>query len=128
MTRRLLAGAIAVSGGVLLLACITAAFNGATAPAAEGQEPSAKDVFGPTRVWTIHLEIPPAESKAMQPAVGFGPPGGPGAPPQPRENKERRDSERNLFGTEFPWVQADFTADGKTYKKVGLRYAGDMTY
>ena len=46
------------------------------------------------------------------------------APPPAPPPRDKRDSERNLFGTEFPWAQGDFSAEGKTYKKVGLRYAG----
>src|SRR5262249_62319247 len=81
------------------------------------------------RVWAIHLEIPAREYDAMQPAAGgFGFPGAPPAPPAPRAPRERRDSERNLFGTEFPFARADLTADGKTYRKVAVRYAGDITY
>ena len=46
-------------------------------------------------------------------------------PNQPaQKNGKKRDSEKNLFGTDFPWVEGDFTADGKTFKKVGVRYAG----
>src|SRR5262249_49181275 len=73
-----------------------------------------------------HLEISAKEYEAMQPpAVGFGPPGAPPARPAP---KDRRASERNLFGTEFRWVQCDLSVEGRTYKKVGVRYAGDITY
>jgi putative membrane-bound dehydrogenase-like protein len=77
-------------------------------------------------VWSIHLEIPAKEFDAMQPAFG----GGFGPPPKKEEKKDdkKRDTEKNLFGTDFPWVEADFTADGKTLKKVGVRYAGDITY
>ena len=79
------------------------------------------------RCGRFHLEIPAKEYEAMQPpAGGFGFPGAPPAPPA--APKDKRDSERNLFGTEFPWAQGDFTADGKTYKKVGVRYAGEITY
>ena len=46
-------------------------------------------------------------------------------PPLP---KDKRDSERNLFGTEFPWAQGELTAEGKTYKKIGIRYAGEISY
>src|SRR5262249_14758572 len=28
----------------------------------------------------------------------------------------------------FPWAQADLTVDGKSLKKIGVRYAGDITY
>jgi putative membrane-bound dehydrogenase-like protein len=114
MGRRFLAAAVAlVCGGFLLVP--------ATAPAAEG-----KDVFGTAKVLSIHLEIPAKEYEAMQPRPGgFGFPGAPPAPPPP---KDKRDTERNLFGTEFPWVQGEFTSDGKTLKKVGVRYAGEITY
>ncbi|HEV3338754.1 MAG TPA: PVC-type heme-binding CxxCH protein [Pirellulales bacterium] len=87
--------------------------------------------FGPTSVWSIHLEIPPEEYEAMQPAVaGFGPGAPPAATPPaaPVNGSKARDSEKNLFGTDFPWVTADFTADGAKLHKVGVRYSGDITY
>lgn len=102
-------------------------------PAAEDVKPAAKDekeLFGQTKVWVVHLEISAKEYDAMQPVVGggFGFPGGP--PPKQAANKDskKRDSERNLFGANFPWAECDFTADGKTLKKVGVRYSGDITY
>jgi putative membrane-bound dehydrogenase-like protein len=110
MSRRFLAGAAA-------LACALLGLGVTTCPAA--------DVFGTTRVWAVHLEIPAKEYEAMQPpAGGFG---FPGAPPAPAP-KDKRDSERNLFGTEFPWAQGELTAEGQTYPKVGVRYAGEVTY
>ena len=115
MNRRLLAWAAALS----LLAF---PFVGS-----EGQEPAkekaAKAVFGLAKVWSIHLEISAKEYETMQPSPAFGPTG-PAAP------KGKRDSEVNLFGTQFPWVEGDFTAEGegKTYKKVGIRYDGNVTY
>src|SRR5262249_16323840 len=73
--------------------------------------------------------IPAAEYEAMQPAPGgFGFPGGPPKGPAPKKPKDKRDGEKNLFGTVFPWAQADCTALGKTYKKVGVRYSGEITY
>ena len=50
------------------------------------------------------------------------------APPAPPAPKDKRASERNLFGTEFRWAEGDCSVDGKTYKKVGVRYVGDITY
>jgi putative membrane-bound dehydrogenase-like protein len=119
MSGRFLAGAVAVTCGALILAGTLVGFP-------EGDD--ARDLFGQTRVWSVHLEIPAAEYAAMQPAVGgFGFPGGP-PPPKAKDKKDRRPGEQNLFGTRFPWAQGDFTADGKTLKKVGVRYAGDITY
>jgi putative heme-binding domain-containing protein len=126
MSRRLLAGMIALCCTGLLLCCFLVVGGSTSAEAADGKEPVEKDVFA-TKVWAIHLEIPAKEYEAMQPpAVGFGGPGA--APPAPKDPKDKRDSERNLFGTEFPWVQGDLSTEGKTYKKVGLRYSGEITY
>ena len=64
----------------------------------------------------------------MQPPVGGGFGFPPGPPPKKVEKRENRASDRNLFGTEFPWAQGDLTANGKALKKIGVRYAGDATY
>jgi len=132
MSRRFFAGATALTCAALILACILLGLRATKAPAADGKEPAkgapGKDVFGQTKLWAVHLEIPAKEYEAMQPpAGGFGFPGAPPAP-APKDPKDKRDSERNLFGTEFPWAQGEFTTDGKTYKKVGVRYAGEVTY
>jgi putative membrane-bound dehydrogenase-like protein len=118
MSRRFLAG-------VILLTCCLLTLGMTTCRAADKMEaPDA--AFGTGKVWKVHIEIPTKEYEAMQPpAAGFGMPG---APPPPRARRDRRDSERNLFGVEFPWAPADLTADGKTCKKVGVRYAGEITY
>jgi putative membrane-bound dehydrogenase-like protein len=81
--------------------------------------------FGPTAVWRLHFEIPAKEFDAMQPAPPTFP-GGP--PPAARKDDRKRDTDRNLFGTEFPWVEADVTVGGRTHKKIGVRYTGDITY
>jgi putative membrane-bound dehydrogenase-like protein len=120
MSRRFHAGAAATVCGVLLLAGL-----GARSPAADGKEPPTTNVLGDDKLLTLHLEIPAKEYEAMQPppgGFGFGP------PPAPQPARNRRDSERNFFGTEFPWAQCDLSSDGRTYKKVGIRYSGDITY
>jgi putative membrane-bound dehydrogenase-like protein len=98
---------------------------GAITPAAQDKQAAGADVFVSSKVWPLHLEVSAKEYEAMQPPPpkGFGPP-----PPLPKEKGDGRPSERNLFGTEFPWAQGDLTADGKTYKKIGIRYAGDAQY
>jgi putative membrane-bound dehydrogenase-like protein len=126
MSRRFLAGATALACAAFLLSCALLGLRVTTCPAADRKEPPGKDFFGASRVWAFHLEIPAREFEAMQPpAAGFGFPGVPPTRPAPRD---KRDSERNLFGTEFRWAEGDLSADGKTYKKVGVRYAGDITY
>lgn len=113
MSRRFLAETTA-------LVCVLAGLSVTKCPAADA------DIFGAARVWKVHLEIPAREYEAMQPPAGvfdFT-----GAPPRRPAPKEKRASERNLFGTEFRWAECDFSSDGETYKKVGVRYAGDITY
>ena len=109
------------------LSCLLLALTlliGGTRPVslASGDEPkpapkagAANDAFGMTKIWSIQLEIPAKEYDAMQPAFG----GGFGPPPKKDANKEnkKRDSEKNLFGTEFPWVEANFTAAGQDAQK-----------
>src|SRR5688500_12141879 len=108
---------------VVAAACVFAAVLSRPTPA-DDPKPAAE--FGTTKVWSIHLEVPANEFDAMQPAPPTFP-GGPPPAPKKKDNK-KRDSEKNLFGTEFPWVEADVTVDGKPIKKVGLRYSGDITY
>src|SRR5947209_12974865 len=123
MSRRFLPGAAA-------LACAAGLLSGALletrCPAADTKEAPGRDVFGAAKVWAVHLEIPAKEYEAMQPPAGG--PGFPGTPPAPPAPRDKRDSERNLFGTEFRWAQGDFSAEGKTYRKIGVRYAGEITY
>ncbi len=128
MHRRHLALISGIIGGVFI-GTLLLAYPGNEALPAGGPKRAAgngtKDLFGLTKVWTVHLEIAAAEFEAMEPVLGgFGFPGG----PAPKKKAKNRDSEKNLFGTDFPWVIGDFTADGKTLKKVGVRYAGDITY
>jgi putative membrane-bound dehydrogenase-like protein len=135
MRGRFPARVAAVGCGILSLALLLGGTRPVPRVLADDPKPvakDAKDAFGITKVWSVHLEIPAKEFEAMQPPpAAFGPPpGAPGGPPQPKKEakKDSRDSERNLFGTAFPWAEADFTADGTTLKKVGVRYAGDITY
>jgi putative membrane-bound dehydrogenase-like protein len=115
MSRRFLAVASALACAMLGLA------------AADEKKAPGQDAFGPGKVWALHLDIPAKEYEAMQPpAGGFGMPGAPPAPPA--APRDKRDSERNLFGTEFPWAQGDLSAEGRTYAKIGVRYAGEITY
>ena len=110
-------------------------FRFASIVSVQAKQPSSEDdksLFGTAKVWSIHLEIPVKEFEAMQPPQpgGFGgaPPGF-GAPPQVQQlGEEKRASEFSLFGTEFRWAKADFTAGDQTLRGVGVRYAGDMTY
>jgi putative membrane-bound dehydrogenase-like protein len=126
MSRRLLAGMMALFCAGLLLYCTPVLFRAAEDKQRAAKDAPGKDVFGATKVWAIHIEMTAKEYEAMQPAARFGPPGA--APPAPKDPKDRRESERNLFGTEFPWAKGDLSAEGQTYKEVAVRYSGDITY
>src|SRR5262245_23559780 len=115
MCRRVRPRVFALACRSVLLWGALAVCTGPTAASADEQQPGAKqprgkDVFGLTKVWAFDLEIPAKEYEAMQPpAGGFGAFGGPQTPPAPRNPNDRRESERNLFGTEFPWAQGNLS-------------------
>jgi putative membrane-bound dehydrogenase-like protein len=124
MTKQRLASATALR--CILAAIVVPLANAASVPLlADEAGPTPKHVFGLTKQWALHLTIEPKEYDAMQPPAPTFP--GLGGPPRPKA-KSARDSERNLFGTEFAWVEAELSADGQTVKGVGVRYAGDATY
>ncbi|HTU88671.1 MAG TPA: CotH kinase family protein [Gemmataceae bacterium] len=133
MSRRFLASVAALTC-CLMLCCILVNLRAKPAPIGDDKESAAKqapgaDFFGMTKVWVIHLEISSREYEAMQPpAGGFNFGGAPPTPPAAKAPKDKRESERNLFGIEFPWAQGELTVADETYKKIGVRYAGDITY
>ena len=93
------------------------------------------DAFGLTKVWQFNIEITAKDWDRMQPIGGmkfgpggFGPKKGPEKPPEKPADKPTDVHKGNGFGTEYPWVNAQFTADGKTYKNVGLRFKGNASY
>jgi putative membrane-bound dehydrogenase-like protein len=88
---------------------------------------AAGDLFGLTHVVGLNIEIPAEEYQAMQPPMPAGGFGGPPQAPRPKKAGARA-SERNLFGIEFPWARGSMTAQGQTYKGVGIRYAGNASY
>ncbi|MDB5352138.1 MAG: cotH 2 [Planctomycetota bacterium] len=91
------------------------------------------DIFGRTKVWQIHLELTAKDFDRMQPAGGMRSPRDPGGfgPKSPDDKQAEKPTDMHKgsgFGLEFPWVHADLSAEGKTYKDVGLRYKGNASY
>ncbi|MSR55307.1 MAG: hypothetical protein EXS09_18780 [Gemmataceae bacterium] len=93
-------------------------------------------MFGQTKVWQFHLSLSAKEFEAMQPAAGGffggfgGPPGGPPkqpAPP-PKASDPNRDVHKSVFNMDFPIAKGEFSAEGKTYKDVAMRYKGNGSY
>ncbi len=133
MSRGFLAGLAALACGALLC-CSHESIEATPVPVWDDKQPEAKksaseDFFQTTKVWNLHLELSSKEYEAMQPpAAGFNAPGAPPPRPAPKAKKEKRDSERNQFGTEFPWAKGKLTVQNQSYENIGVRYAGDITY
>ena len=127
MRRRVLAVATALTCSAIFLAGPAVLVSGAADDGDAKGKAAGADLFGLTRVVNLHIEIPADEYQAMQPPAPAGVPGGPPPAPRPKQPGER-ESERNLFGVEFPWARGAVTAEGKTYKGVGLRYSGNASY
>ena len=120
-----IAGRISGIGSVLVtIVWLILGSKATRVPAAHDDKQQASDLFKTAKAWKIDLELSAAEYRAMQPA----PPAFPGGPPKAKEKKDKRPTQLNRFGTAFPWVEGNVTANGTTLKKVGIRYSGDITY
>jgi spore coat protein H len=88
-------------------------------------------LFGLTMVHEFHLNLSVTDYQKMQPPPGMKFPGfGPKQPAPKDPPKEAPDVHKSAgaFGTEFPWVRAEFSAAGQMFKNVGVRYKGNFTY
>ena len=96
-------------------------------PAPVRPQEKEKGLFGLTKVWKFHLELTAKDYDKMQPSGGPG-----GFSPKKVDGKQAErptDVHKGSgFGLEFPWVHADLSAEGKTYKDIGLRYKGNASY
>ncbi len=127
MRQFMLAVAMALACFAIFLAKPPALVSASTGSGDTRQKPADPGIFGLSTVLNLHIEVPAEEYQAMQPAPPAGFPGGPPPGPRPKRLPARK-TERNLFGLEFPWVRATVSAEGKTYKGVGLRYSGNASY
>jgi len=126
MRRRALATATLFFSSILLASGVSS-----LSAAQDGGDTSGKaagaGLFGLTRVVPLHIDISAEQYQAMQPPAPTGGPGGAPQPPRARKPGDR-ESERNLFGLEFPWARGSVTAEGKTITGVGIRYSGNASY
>ena len=126
MRRRVRAGTTVLFSSILLTGGflpVTAAQDGGDANGKAG----GTGIFGLTKVVPLHIELTADEFQAMQPPAPAGGPGGAPQPPRARKPGDR-ESERNLFGVEFPWARGSVTVEGKTINGVGIRYTGNASY
>ncbi len=110
---------------ILLLGCLAILWG----PSAKTALAQAKEdpLFGLTKVHTFHLDFTAADYQKMQPPPGMKFPGF--VPKQPPKDPTKDvHKSAGAFGTEFPWVKAEFSTGGKAFKSVGVRYKGNFTY
>jgi spore coat protein CotH len=106
----------------------------ATKQGAPATKDKAAELFILDKVHTFHLHLSAKEWEVMQPKGGskFGTFPGFGGPKPPPQKPEAQPADvhkaHGTFANEFPWAHADFTAQGKTFKNVGLRFKGNYTY
>jgi hypothetical protein len=88
-----------------------------------------RDFSGLTQLHELHLEIAAKDWDKMQPTGGMRFPFGPPGQPEPKPAEPPADRHKGGgFGIEFPWVHGDLSADGKTYKNLGVRFKGNASY
>jgi putative membrane-bound dehydrogenase-like protein len=127
MRRRALLMAAALIGSAILLACPAGLVSGTVEERNANEKAAGAELFGLTKLVNVHVDISADEFQAMQPPAPVGVPGGPPPAPSPKRPGDRQ-SERNLFGIEFPWARGAVTADGMRFPRAGLRYSGNASY
>jgi spore coat protein H len=89
------------------------------------------ELFGLTKVHTVHIAVSADDYRAMEPPPrrpGFGP-GPPGGAPRPgRPAFGSPDFGAGNFGFEFEYVRSRVTFNDQELENVGLRYKGSGTY
>ncbi len=91
--------------------------------AADADPTKPGDVFGMTKVWTMHLTVPAKEWEKMQPARG-GFSREKGKMPQLSDERKLRGG----FRYDFEYVKGDLEIDGKKLPDVGIRFKGNSSY
>jgi putative membrane-bound dehydrogenase-like protein len=126
MRRRVLRVSIVLAFGAIFLGRPAVLFSGSADDGKAPGKTADADLFGLTKIVNLNIEVKAEEYQAMQPPppTAFGTP--PVAPRQKRPGE--RESERNLFGIDFPWASGALNAEGRTYKSVRLRYSGNASY
>jgi spore coat protein H len=92
----------------------------------KAKQPATKDTFGLTKVHEFHLELTAKEWANLQAVRGGMPFGGPKKQPE-KPGAQRLEFHKGA-SAKFPWAHAEFTAEGKSFKNVGVRYKGNATF
>src|SRR5438132_8160598 len=122
-------------GSAVLLGLLLSSASSQTPPKAEGKPaPDLKrsDLFGPDKLWTIHLKLGAKEYAAMPPKgarLGFPNPKK-DDPPKTDANKdaEAPNTHKNkALGTEFLCTKRHLGLDATSLMHVGPPYTGNAT-
>ena len=124
MRRRILAVATALTCSAVFLPGPAVLVSGTADDGDAKGKAAGSDLFGLTKVVNLRIEMTTDDYQAMQPP---SPAGGPGAAPKPKKPGER-ESERNLFGIEFPWARGAVAVEETTCKGAAIRYSGNASY
>jgi len=103
-------------------------------PAGAATPPDPTDiVFGPDKLWKLHLQISAENWQAMLPTRGlrfFGAPqfgDEPGKSPETRERQEPAER-RGGFKFDFRYVPATIELNQEQFQQVGVRFKGNSSY
>ncbi len=108
------------------LSCLLVLLGGVPCACAQPRDPTkSAQVFGLTKVHSMHLTILPENWEKMQPARG-GFSGNRSRPGQPELSDERK--LRGGFNYDFEYVKADLEINGVLFKDVAVRFKGNSTY
>jgi hypothetical protein len=119
---------------LLLLSAATLLSVATTLNAQQAKHMKRADVFGPDKLWPIHLKLDAKEYAALDPKGGFGfgfffPKKDEPKKEEKKKDPDARDTHKNkAFGIEFPWAKGDIELAGTLVKEVGIRYKGNSTY
>jgi hypothetical protein len=128
----------------LNLAALAAPPDGSDERKANATDAKPDDLFGLTKLHTLHIILTEDAWEEMQPlqAVRPNPPrdkrppaagpnsrdGKPALTPQQVNAQEQRKTVVSQFGYEFPYVKGTVAFHGRTYKDVGIRFKGNSAY
>jgi spore coat protein H len=109
-----------------LLLVSVAGVSAAAPPVIASVKGEPGEVYGLTKVWTMHLTIQAKDWETMHPTRGgWGGRPQPGKQPAPLSEDRKP---RGGFGFDFEYVKGELSIDGARLKDVGVRFKGNSSY